>query len=122
MDVAELLILTKERGGSDLHLSAGALPLMRLHGQLMPVEDRPLGRDDVHKMVYEILNDDQRRLFEEHAPTSRSRSESSRFRVNVFHQRHGEAVFRSFRPTSARSGLNLPEAVNTLALRENGWC
>jgi Tfp pilus assembly pilus retraction ATPase PilT len=37
MDVAELLILTKDRGGSDLHLSAGALPLMRLHGQLSPI-------------------------------------------------------------------------------------
>ena len=62
MDVAELLILTKDRGGSDLHLSAGALPLMRLHGQLTPIEDRALSRDEVHKMVYEILNDDQRKV------------------------------------------------------------
>jgi twitching motility protein PilT len=124
MDVAELLVHTKERGGSDLHLSAGALPLMRLHGQLLPVEDRPLGRDDVHKMVYEILNDDQRRLFEEHRDLDFAIEigEFARFRVNVFQQRNGEgAVFRVI-PTQIRTGqeLGLPDAVNTLALRENG--
>ena len=41
MDVAELLIQTKERGGSDLHLSAGSPPLMRLHGELTVIEDAP---------------------------------------------------------------------------------
>ena len=124
MDVAELLILTKERGGSDLHLSAGALPLMRLHGQLTPIEDRPLSRDEVHKMVYEILNDDQRRLFEEQRDLDFAIEigEHARFRVNVFNQRNGEgAVFRVI-PTQIRSfqELGLPEVMQTLALRENG--
>ena len=45
MDIAELLIQTKERGGSDLHLSAGSPPLMRLHGELTVIEDGPLSRD-----------------------------------------------------------------------------
>ena len=124
MDVAELLILTKDRGGSDLHLSAGALPLMRLHGQLTPIEDRALSRDEVHKMVYEILNDDQRRLFEEQRDLDFAIEigEHARFRVNVFNQRNGEgAVFRVI-PTQIRSfqELGLPEVMQTLALRENG--
>jgi twitching motility protein PilT len=124
MDVAELLIQTKERGGSDLHLSAGSPPLMRLHGELTVIEDGLLGRDTVHRMIYEILNDDQRRLFEEHRDLDFAIEvgEVARFRVNVFNQRNGEgAVFRVI-PTQIRSfqELGLPEVVQTLALRENG--
>ena len=124
MDVAELLIHTKDRGGSDLHLSAGSLPLMRLHGQLTPIEDHALTRDEVHKMVYEILNDDQRRVFEEQRDLDFAIEvgEHARFRVNVFNQRNGEgAVFRVI-PTQIRSfqELGLPDVMQTLALRENG--
>jgi twitching motility protein PilT len=124
MDVAELLIQTKERGGSDLHLSAGSPPLMRLHGLLTTIEAEPLSRDVVHRMVYEILNDDQRRLFEEHRDLDFAIEvgDVARFRVNVFNQRNGEgAVFRVI-PTQIRTfqELGLPEVVQTLALRENG--
>jgi twitching motility protein PilT len=124
MDVAELLIQTKARGGSDLHLSAGSPPLMRLHGQLTTIEDGLLSRDAVHRMVYEILNDDQRRLFEEHRDLDFAIEvgEMARFRVNVFNQRNGEAAVFRVIPTQIRSvqELGLPEAVQTLALRENG--
>ncbi|MGH7359973.1 MAG: type IV pilus twitching motility protein PilT [Candidatus Rokuibacteriota bacterium] len=124
MDVADLLIQTKERGGSDLHLSAGSPPLMRLNGELTVIDDQPLTRDGVHRMVYEILNDDQRRLFEEHRDLDFAIEvgEVARFRANVFNQRNGEgAVFRVI-PTQIRSfqELGLPEVVQTLALRENG--
>ncbi|HEX2502171.1 MAG TPA: type IV pilus twitching motility protein PilT [Methylomirabilota bacterium] len=124
MDVSELLILTRDRGGSDLHLAAGSVPLMRLHGQLTPIEGRVLGRDEVHRMVYEILNDDQRRLFEEQRDLDFAIEigEHTRFRVNVFNQRNGEgAVFRVI-PTQIRAfqELGLPEVLQTLALRENG--
>ena len=124
MDVAELLIQTKERGGSDLHLSAGSPPLMRLHGELTVIEDGLLSRDGVHRMIYEILNDDQRRLFEEHRDLDFAIEvgDVARFRVNVFNQRNGEgAVFRVI-PTQIRSfqELGLPEVMQTLALRENG--
>jgi twitching motility protein PilT len=124
MDVAELLIQTKERGGSDLHLSAGSAPLMRLHGQLTAIEADVLSRDQVHRMVYEILNDDQRRVFEEQRDLDFAIEigEHARFRVNVFNQRNGEgAVFRVI-PTQIRSfqELGLPDVMQTLALRENG--
>ena len=124
MDVADLLIQTKERGGSDLHLSAGSPPLMRLHGHLTTIEDQPLTRDGVHRMIYEILNDDQRRLFEEHRDLDFAIEvgEVARFRVNVFNQRNGEAAVFRVIPTQIRSfqELGLPEVVQSLALRENG--
>ncbi len=124
MDVADLLIQTKERGGSDLHLSAGSRPMMRLHGELTPIDGEPLSRDAVHRMIYEILNDEQRRVFEElrDLDFAIELGEVARFRVNVFNQRNGEgAVFRVI-PTQIRTfqELGLPEIVQTLALRENG--
>lgn len=124
MDVADLLIQTKERGGSDLHLSAGSPPMIRLHGTMTPLDGGPLGREDVHRMIYEVLNDDQRRLFEEQRDLDFAieLGEVARFRVNVFAQRNGEgAVFRVV-PTQIRSfeELGLLNVVKTLALKENG--
>ncbi len=124
MDIADLLIQTKEKNASDLHLSSGSPPMMRLHGDLTPIETQFLSKDTVHKMIYEILNDDQRRLFEENRDLDFAieLGDVARFRVNVFNQRNGEgAVFRVI-PTQIRSfqDLGLPEVVQTLALRENG--
>jgi len=124
MDIADLLIQTKERDGSDLHLSAGSRPLMRLHGELTPLEEEELSKDTVHRMIYEVLNDDQRRLFEENRDLDFAieLGEVARFRVNVFNQRNGQgAVFRVI-PTRIPTfeELELPEVVRTLATRENG--
>jgi twitching motility protein PilT len=124
MDIADLLIQTKEKNASDLHLSAGSPAMMRLHGELTPIESTALSRDGVHKMIYEILNDDQRRVFEENRDLDFAieLGDVARFRVNVFNQKNGEgAVFRVI-PTQIRSfqDLGLPEVVQTLALRENG--
>jgi len=124
MDIADLLIQTKERDGSDLHLSAGSRPLMRLHGELTPLEEEELSKDTVHRMIYEVLNDDQRRLFEENRDLDFAIEvgEVARFRVNVFNQRNGQgAVFRVI-PTRIPTfeELGLPEVVRTLATRENG--
>jgi twitching motility protein PilT len=124
MDIADLLIQTKEKNASDLHLSAGSPPMMRLHGDLTPIESAALSREVVHKMIYEILNDDQRRLFEENRDLDFAieLGDVARFRVNVFNQKNGEgAVFRVI-PTQIRSfqDLGLPEVVQTMALRENG--
>ncbi len=124
MDIADLLIQTKERDGSDLHLSAGSRALMRLHGELTPLDEEELSKDTVHRMIYEVLNDDQRRLFEENRDLDFAIEvgEVARFRVNVFNQRNGQgAVFRVI-PTRIPTfeGLGLPEIVQTLATRENG--
>jgi twitching motility protein PilT len=124
MDIADLLVETKERGCSDLHLSAGSKPLVRLHGELTPLEDQPLSKETVHRMIYEILNDDQRRVFEENQDLDFAieLGDVARFRVNIFNQRNGEgAVFRVI-PTQIRSfqDLGLPDVIQTLAMRENG--
>jgi twitching motility protein PilT len=124
MDIADLLIQTKEKGCSDLHISAGSPPMYRLHGDLTPIEPSPLTRDGVHRMIYEILNDDQRRMFEENRDLDFAieLGDVARFRVNVFNQRNGEgAVFRVI-PTQIRTfqELGLPEVVAALSSRENG--
>lgn len=124
MDIADLLIQTKERGASDLHLSSGSRPMMRLHGDLTPIDAAVLTKDAVHKMIYEILNDEQRRAFEETRDLDFAieLGEVARFRVNVFNHRNGEgAVFRVI-PTQIRTfqELGMPEVLQTLALRENG--
>jgi twitching motility protein PilT len=121
VDIADLLIQTKEKNASDLHLSAGSSPMMRLHGDLTPIEPAALTRDGVHKMIYDILNDDQRRTFEENRDLDFAieLGDVARFRVNVFNQKNGEgAVFRVI-PTQIQE-LGLPEVVQQLALRENG--
>jgi twitching motility protein PilT len=124
MDVADLLIQTKERGASDLHLSAGSKPMFRLNGELTPIVHESLSRDGVHKMIYDILNDEQRRTFEEFRDLDFAieLGEVARFRVNVFNQRNGEAAVFRVIPTQIRTcdELGLPEIVKTLALRENG--
>lgn len=124
MDIADLLIQTRERNASDLHISAGSPPMYRLHGELTPIDSTVLSRETVHRMIYEILNDDQRRLFEENRDLDFAieLGDVARFRVNVFNQRNGEgAVFRVI-PTQIRSfhELGLPDVVQSLALRENG--
>lgn len=124
MDIADLLSLTKERGASDLHLSAGSPPMMRLLGEMVSIEKQPLDREEVHRLIYEILTDEQRRDFEEERDLDFAieLGEVARFRVNVFFQRNGEgAVFRVI-PTKIRSfeELGLPEVVRTLSQRENG--
>lgn len=124
MDIAELLIQTKDLGGSDLHLSAGSPPMMRLHGEVTRIDARILSRDEVHRMIYEVLADEQRRAFEENRDFDFAieLGDVARFRVNMFNQRNGEgAVFRVI-PTQIRSfqELGLPDVMQTLALRENG--
>ncbi|MCX7965413.1 MAG: twitching motility protein PilT, partial [Syntrophorhabdaceae bacterium] len=65
MDISELLIFMVENKGSDLHISAGEPPVVRIHGDMRKIEMPPLDRDTVHNMIYDILNDQQRKIFEE---------------------------------------------------------
>ena len=98
--------------------------MIRLHGVMTPLDHGQLGREDVHRMIYEVLTDDQRRVFEEQRDLDLGIEvgDVARFRVNVFTHRKGEgAVFRVI-STQIRSPeeLGLPEVVRSLALRENG--
>jgi twitching motility protein PilT len=124
MDVSELLIFLVENKGSDLHMSSGEPPVVRIHGEMRKVEVPPLDKDEVHNMIYDVLNDQQRKAFEEFLELdfSFALGEYGRFRVNVFKQNRGDAaVFRAIPnkiPTFEE--LSLPKVFMDLARLEKG--
>lgn len=124
MDISELLIFMVENNGSDLHLSAGEPPMIRIHGDMRKIDMPPLDKDEVHRMIYDIMNDQQRKLYEENLELdfSFALGDIARFRVNVFRQYRGEAaVFRTI-PTRIPTfeELNLPKVFMDIARLEKG--
>ncbi|MBP1750471.1 MAG: pilT [Deltaproteobacteria bacterium] len=124
MDISELLRFAHESGGSDLHISAGEPPVIRIHGEMTKVDLPPFDKEDVHNMIYDILSDFQRKVFEEHLELDFSfgLGEIARFRVNVFKQHRGEsAVFRTI-PSKIPSfeELSLPRVFKDIAKLEKG--
>ena len=65
VDIAQLLAFAVKNGASDLHLSAGVPPMIRVDGDVKRVNMPPLTHKEVHSMVYDIMNDKQRKVFEE---------------------------------------------------------
>lgn len=124
MDIIELLAFAKRHGASDLHLSAGTPPMMRVHGEMCRLKIPDLTTDDIHYMIYDIMTDDQKKRFEEgkEIDFSQDIGNIARFRVNIFFQRNGEAaVFRAI-PTKVLTfeELNLPDVLKGLCEKEKG--
>ena len=97
MDISELLAFTVKNKASDLHLSSGLPPMIRVHGDVRRINLPPLEHKDVHAMVYDIMNDGQRKFYEENLECDFSFAipNLARFRVNAFVQQRGAgAVFR----------------------------
>lgn len=97
MDIAELLAFTVQNRASDLHLSAGMPPMIRIDGDIRKVNLPPLSNDEVRALIYDIMNDRQRRDYEENLEVDFSFElpNIARFRVNAYHQDRGAAaVFR----------------------------
>ncbi|HCO61303.1 MAG TPA: twitching motility protein PilT [Porticoccaceae bacterium] len=102
MDITELLAFSAKQGASDLHLSAGMPPLIRVDGDVRRVNLPALEHKQVHGLIYEIMNDKQRRDYEEFLETDFSFEVPgvARFRVNAFNQNRGAgAVFRTIPST-----------------------
>ena len=98
MDITELLAFGVKNGASDLHLSAGLPPMIRVDGDVRRINVPPMQHKDVHRLVYDIMNDKQRKDFEEYLETDFSFEIKglARFRVNAFnHNRGAGAVFRT---------------------------
>ncbi len=98
VDIAQLLAFSVKNNASDLHLSAGVPPMIRVDGDVKRINMPPLTHKDVHSMVYDIMNDKQRKDFEEKLETDFSFEipKLARFRVNAFNQARGAgAVFRT---------------------------
>ena len=98
MDISELLAFAVKNKASDLHLSSGVPPMIRVHGDIRRINLPVLEHKDVHAMVYDIMNDGQRKFYEENLECDFSFSipNLARFRVNAFVQQRGAgAVFRT---------------------------
>lgn len=112
------------QGGSDLHLVAGNVPRIRLHGIAYPVKYRELSADDVYNLVYELIPEKGRGELSEKGNTdfAYEYNESARFRVNVFQHFGGlGAVFRVI-PTqiSSLNELGLPPILKNITRTKKG--
>jgi twitching motility protein PilT len=98
MDIAELLAFGVKNNASDLHLSAGLPPMIRVDGDIRRINVPALDHKQVHGLIYDIMNDKQRKDYEEFYETDFSFEIPglARFRVNAFnHNRGAGAVFRT---------------------------
>jgi twitching motility protein PilT len=126
MDVSELLAFTVKNGASDLHLSSGEPPMIRIHGDMTRIKMPEVDNREVQAMVYDIMNDTQRKLFEEHLELdfSFALGDIARFRVNVFNQNRGmSAVFRVI-PTEVFTleQLKCPDIFTDISMTPRGIC
>ena len=98
MDITELLAFSAKQGASDLHLSAGLPPMIRVDGDVRRINLPPMEHKEVHGLIYDIMNYKQRKDYEEFLETDFSFEVPgvARFRVNAFNQNRGAgAVFRT---------------------------
>ena len=119
MDITELLAFSVKNKASDLHLSSGLPPMIRVHGDVRRINLPPMEHKDVHAMVYDIMNDGQRKQYEEHLECDFSFAvpNLARFRVNAFNQNRGAgAVFRTI-PSKVLTleELNCPKIFKEIA-------
>ncbi|MCX7901564.1 MAG: ATPase, T2SS/T4P/T4SS family, partial [Burkholderiaceae bacterium] len=110
MDISELLAFSVKNKASDLHLSAGLPPMIRVHGDVRRINLPPLEHKDVHAMIYDIMNDSQRKMFDENLECDFSFDLPglARFRVNAFMQDRGAAAVLRTIPSRVLSLEELP--------------
>jgi twitching motility protein PilT len=124
MDITELLTFAHREGASDVHLSSGEPPMLRIHGDMKKIEHPSLSAEEVHHMCFDIMNDAQRKNFQESNDLDFSfeLGDIARFRVNVFRQRKGEgAVFRLIPSTvMTMQELGLPGILKDICDKEKG--
>jgi twitching motility protein PilT len=124
MDITDLLVQTKERNASDLHLTVGSPPTLRLNGRLTRLEMAILTREDIHTMLYDVLTDEQKARFEatHDLDFSLELSGVGRFRVNAFLQRMGEGFVLRLIPSKIKTldDLAMPPILKDLAMKDRG--
>ena len=124
MDISELLAFSVKNKASDLHLSAGLPPMIRVHGDVRRINLPPLEHKDVHGMIYDIMNDGQRKQYEEmlECDFSFAIPGLARFRVNAYNQERGAAAVMRTIPSKILSleELNAPKIFADLAMKPRG--
>ncbi len=126
MDISDLLAFSVKNKASDLHLSAGMPPLIRVHGDVRKINVPAMDHTQVHDMVYDIMNDGQRKVYEEtlECDFSFEIPNLARFRVNAFNQNRGAgAVFRTI-PSKVLTmeQLGCPPIFKEIAQNPRGIC
>ena len=124
MDLNQLLSYSIDSGASDLHLSVGSIPMVRINGTMKPLNLDVLIQEDIEKMLPEIMDKDQLAIFKEQKEIdfSAKLEGKGRFRVNFFNQINGlAAVFRTI-PDSIKScdELGIPPFMQDLAMIDRG--
>jgi twitching motility protein PilT len=124
VDITQLLSFAVKNNASDLHLSAGVPPIIRVDGDVKRVNMPALTHKEVHSMVYDIMNDKQRKDYEDFLETDFSFEipNLARFRVNAFNQNRGAAaVFRNI-PTEILSldDLGAPKIFKDISMQPRG--
>jgi twitching motility protein PilT len=124
MDIAELLTFAVKNSASDLHLSAGLPPMIRVHGDVRRINLPPMEHKEVHAMIYDIMNDSQRKEYEENLECDFSFALPglARFRVNAFVQQRGAGAVMRTIPSKILSleDLNAPKVFEELAMTPRG--
>ena len=124
MDISELLAFSVKNKASDLHLSAGLPPMIRVHGDVRRINLPPLEHKDVHGMIYDIMNDGQRKAYEEmlECDFSFAIPGLARFRVNAYNQERGAAAVLRTIPSKILSleELNAPKIFAEFSLKPRG--
>ncbi len=124
MDITELLAFVVKNKASDLHLSAGLPPMIRVHGDIRRINLPPMEHKDVHSMVYDIMNDGQRKAYEENLECDFSFAvpNLARFRVNAYVQNRGAAAVMRTIPSKVLTleQLNAPKIFKDIANQPRG--
>ncbi|MGE5183515.1 MAG: type IV pilus twitching motility protein PilT [Acidobacteriota bacterium] len=124
MTMPQLLRFAVAQKASDVHISAGEPPMLRIHGEIERVDVPPLTAEDTHRLIFDTLSDSQRRAFQEKLEVDFAfeLDDTLRFRVNAFVQNRGEgAVFRSIPHKIPRfEDLGLPAVIKQLCDADRG--
>ncbi len=124
MDLTELLAFVVKNKASDLHLSSGLPPMIRVHGDIKRINLPAMEHTDVHGMLYDIMNDGQRKFYEENLECDFSFAipNLARFRVNAFVQNRGAAAVLRTIPSKILSleDLKAPKIFTNLADQPRG--
>ncbi len=125
-ELDELILIVTKEGASDLHITAGSHPTIRVTGDLIPLVNRPkLSADDTMGIMTELLNEDNRRLFFEQKEIDFSYSPDGRvrFRGNAFFQRGLVGIALRLIPKEIKTfkELNLPDRLKEFASKEQGF-
>src|SRR5271157_2897056 len=124
VNLHQLLKTMIEKGASDMHITTGSPPLLRIDGSIVPLKLQPLGPVDTKQLCFSVLTEEQRAHFEKHNELDLSFGVKglSRFRANIYMQRG--AVAGAFRTIPFKilsiDDLGLPAVVSSLSEKPNG--